>query len=121
MASIVTIIGYCVLCSAPGVLVGKALHERGYVQDYKVKPIVLTSMLVIATQLISPHISPIALVLFGILFSSVGVYRADFYNRSTWGAWWWQTSEQRSNPYQDIVITLAVIAICVAAIWWLNK
>jgi hypothetical protein len=54
------------------------------------------------------------------LFSTLGIYRGDFYNASTYGGWWWERDAKLFNPIIDLAISLAIIGIMAIVIWALT-
>ena len=111
-----------VACSVPGVITGRILHNIGVVQDYKIKPIALTTFAMLTARLIAPDVSLGWMIVLGVLVSAIGVYRGDFFATSQQGPFWWERENIPANPWGDLAITIIMVSSILAVIWiWANQ
>ena len=116
-AFILTTLVLGLVCSLPGVIVGRILAAKGVVQDYKVKPVVLTVFVVLAGRLLLPGTPMIGVFAFGVLFSTFGVYRSDWWTTHRKGRWWWFDPSEKEKPF-EIILGVVVLTSCIFAVIW---
>lgn len=81
-----------ILCSIPGLLIGKVLSKKGLVRDGPWWVISLTVICMFGARLLFPRAS--ILYIFGLLLlASISFYSNELWLALNKGPWWWIKSE----------------------------
>ena len=121
---IITTLGLGVLCSIPGILVGRYLAIKGIARAHSKMEVATSIAGMFIVRLMLPDLPLIYIVPFFLFLSPLGAYRADLWTTFRSGKWWWLKKNDERQPLFNLPVSIAisfgigvVIMITIFGIW----
>jgi len=108
---VVTTLGLGVLCSIPGVLIGKYLTKNGLATDRTILEVTSNVFGLFLTRLILPDIPLAYVVTLFLLLSPLGVFGFDLWTTFRNGRWWWMKESSERQPLFSLPVSIIVYAV----------
>ena len=92
---ILVTLGVGVVCSIPGVIIGRALAKRGWIREEGVWPVLLAIAMLFILRLTFPEMSIIYQAVFVTIFVPITICRNDVWTSLQKGKRWWEHENEK--------------------------